>query len=87
MTIFVRVLSENQWFGAWAPVEALQSDKDEAVFTLADNQLTEDDEYEFFEPGTEVRVEKIVDENGNEFLGTVEALGVDARSNYTNFFK
>ena len=74
MTIFVRVLSENQWFGVWAPVEALQSDTKEAIFILADNDLTEEDEYEFFEPGTVVRVKKIMDEEGIGFLGAAENL-------------
>ncbi len=36
-TIFVRVLSEDLWFGVWASVEAVQSDKNEAIFVLADN--------------------------------------------------
>lgn len=40
------------------------SETEEAVFTLADNQLTEADEYEFFEPGTEVRVEKMLEISG-----------------------
>lgn len=87
MTIFVRVLSENQWFGVWAPVEALQSDTKEAVFILADNNLTADDEYEFFEPDMEVRVEKMMDERGNDFFGGVEALGMDAHPNYSSFIK
>ncbi len=77
-TIFVRVLSENQWFGAWAPVAAFL--KGDNFFILAENDLTADDEYEFFEPGTEVRAEKFVDEAGNEFLGAVEGTPVDSDS-------
>ena len=42
-----------------------------------DNDLTEDDEYEFFESGTEARVEKFTDEQGNEFLGAVENINAD----------
>ncbi|MFN7119182.1 MAG: hypothetical protein ACK4TA_20455 [Saprospiraceae bacterium] len=42
----------------------MPSETEEAVFTLADNQLTEADEYEFFEPGTEVRVEKMLEISG-----------------------
>ena len=79
--IFVRVFSENQWFGAWAPVEAMPSDKDEIVFILTNNHLTADDEYEFFEQGMEVRVEKFTDEYGNEFLGAVENIHADSQHN------
>ena len=45
--IFVRVLSEGEWFGAWAPVEAMPKDEDKETFIIAENDLTEDDEYEF----------------------------------------
>ena len=31
-------------------------------------------EYEFFEPGTEVRVTIFTDEHGEEFLGAVELI-------------
>ncbi|HMP26327.1 MAG TPA: hypothetical protein PKC76_19520 [Saprospiraceae bacterium] len=76
MVVFVRVLSENQWFGAWAPLEALQSETDETIFILADNDFTQEDEYEFFEPGTEVRVETFTDEHGDTFLGVVDVMPV-----------
>lgn len=76
-TIFVRVLSEELWFGAWAPIEAMQRDASEVIFVLADNDLTAEDEYEFFEPGTAVRVEKFTDKQGIEFLGAVESVNAD----------
>lgn len=74
-TIFVRVLSEGEWFGAWAPVEAVAKDEAERVFVILENELTEDDEYEFFEPGTEVRVVEFRDEHGEAFWGAVESTG------------
>ena len=79
-TIFVRVLSEGEWFGAWAPVEAMPKAKEKDVFILSENDLTEDDEYEFFVPGTEVRVEMLTDELGETFLGVMEAVGYSAGS-------
>jgi len=39
----------------------------------------EADEYEFFESGTEVRVEKRIDEKGNMFLGAVESINADTK--------
>ena len=78
MTIFIRVLSEELWLGAWAPVEAFLKEND--VFVLAENNLTVDDEYEFFAAGTKVRVEKFVDEAGNEFLGAVEEIPIGSNS-------
>ncbi|MFM9950010.1 MAG: hypothetical protein ACKV1O_18885 [Saprospiraceae bacterium] len=59
--IFVRVLSEGIGFGAWAPIEATPKSGTVPVFILTDNSLSEDDEYEFFEPGTEVRVATFTD--------------------------
>ncbi|MCO6492551.1 MAG: hypothetical protein J5I98_29305 [Phaeodactylibacter sp.] len=70
--IYVRVFSEEYWFGAWAPVDAIADDKEDGIFIITENNLTEDDEYEFFKPGTEVRVEKFTDEHGREFLGATE---------------
>ena len=72
--IFVRVLSEGAWFGAWAPIEAIPKSGNMPVFILADNNLSEDDEYEFFEPGTEVRVATFTDECGEEFMGVTDAV-------------
>ena len=55
-TIYVRALTNDEWLGAWAPVcarlEWLHSDAQHALFTLLDNDLTEDDEYAFWQPGT-----------------------------------
>lgn len=72
--IFVRVLSEGLWFGAWAPIAAIPESGEDQVFILSSNELTEDDEYEFFEPGTVVRVETFTDEAGAEFMGATEIL-------------
>lgn len=71
--IYVRVFSEEYWFGAWAPVDAVAKVGEDGIFTIVENNLTEDDEYEFFKPGTEVRVETFTDEHGEEFLGAAEA--------------
>jgi len=70
--IFVRVLSEEMWFGVWAPLEAIPHPENETIFIIAENDLTEDDEYEFFEPGSLVQVNNFVDEKGRAFLGVVE---------------
>jgi hypothetical protein len=48
--------------------------KSRRYFVLTENDLTADDEYEFFTVGTEVRVETLTDKDGNEFLGAVEAV-------------
>ncbi len=72
-TIYVRVLSEGQWFKAWGPIKAILKDEEKGIFLIAENELTEDDEYEFFQPGTAVRVETFTDEHGEEFLGATEA--------------
>lgn len=67
VTIFVRVLSEEKWFGAWAPVEAISKREEENVYILLESEVCEDDEYEFYVPGTEVQVEAFVGENEEEF--------------------
>jgi len=55
-TVYVRVLSNEEWLGAWAPVQArlewLHLDAHTALFTLLDNDLTEEDEYAFWQSGT-----------------------------------
>jgi hypothetical protein len=55
-TIYVKVLSNEEWFGAWAPVNArlewLRADQKAGLFTLLEEGLDEDDEYEFFETGS-----------------------------------
>lgn len=54
-TIFVKALSNKEWFGAWAPVKArlewLRADQKAGLFTLLEEGLDEDDEYEFYEAG------------------------------------
>lgn len=74
VTIFVRVLSEGEWFGAWAPMIAIHKRNEENVYILQESEVCEEDEYEFYAPGTEVRVEAFLDEAGEEFLGATEAL-------------
>lgn len=55
-TIYVKALSNNEWFGAWAPVKArrewLRPDKKVGLFSLVEKDLDEEDEYEFFEQGS-----------------------------------
>ncbi len=55
MTIYVRALSNNQWFGAWAPVTARlewrHPSGQAALFTLTQTGLDEEDEYEFYQRG------------------------------------
>ncbi|NUQ23003.1 MAG: hypothetical protein HUU34_03555 [Saprospiraceae bacterium] len=70
--IYVKVLSEDHWFGAWAPVQAMPSNVAANVFILGDNNLSEDDEYEFFIPGTWVRIQQFTDHAGEVFLGAIE---------------
>ena len=52
--IYVKALSNGEWFGAWAPVRArrewLRQDGRAGLFTLVEEGLDEDDEYEFFQP-------------------------------------
>jgi len=55
-TIYVKALSNGEWFGGWAPVRArlewLRADGGAALFTLVEEGLGEEDEYEFYEVGT-----------------------------------
>ena len=55
-TIYVRALTNGEWLGAWAPVHArlewLHDTAHHALFTLLDNDLTGDDEYAFWQPGS-----------------------------------
>jgi len=55
-TIYTKALSEGEWFGGWAPLPARlewqQSDGRVALFRLAPNDLTPEDEYEYFRPDT-----------------------------------
>ena len=56
LTIYVKALSNKEWFCAWAPVKArqewLRPDGRVGLFTLIEQGLDEDDEYEFYLPGT-----------------------------------
>ena len=55
-TIYVKALSNGEWFGGWAPVQArlewLRPDGQAALFTITEEGLDEADEYEFYEAGT-----------------------------------
>jgi len=56
ITIYVKALTNGEWFGGWAPVRArlewLRSDGKAALFTITEERLDEEDEYEFYEVGT-----------------------------------
>ncbi|MEQ8705826.1 MAG: hypothetical protein RIC19_18000 [Phaeodactylibacter sp.] len=56
ITIYVKALSNGEWFGGWAPVQGrlewLREDGQAALFTLNEQGLDEDDEYAFYEHGT-----------------------------------
>jgi hypothetical protein len=53
--LYVKALSNGEWFGGWAPVRArlewLRPDGQAALFTLTEPDLDEDDEYAFYELG------------------------------------
>ena len=53
--IYIRALSNGEWFGGWAPVRAklewLREDGKVALFILTESDLDEDDEYEFYQQG------------------------------------
>jgi len=55
-TIYVKAFSNKEWFGGWAPVKArqewLRADKLVGLFTLVEEGLDEDDEYEFYQAGS-----------------------------------
>ncbi|GJM34895.1 MAG: hypothetical protein DHS20C18_38960 [Saprospiraceae bacterium] len=57
-TIYVKALSNGEWFGGWAPIRArqewLRADGQVGLFTLNDKKVDEDDEYEYYEVGTQV---------------------------------
>lgn len=57
-TVYVKAMSAGEWFGGWAPVKArlewMRTDRQVALFTLTEPDLDEDDEYEFFQPDTQV---------------------------------
>jgi len=55
-TIYVKALSNGEWFGGWAPVRArlewLRADGQAALFTIVEEELDEEDEYAFYALGT-----------------------------------
>ena len=55
-TIYVKALSNGEWFGGWAPVRArlewLRPDGQAALFTIVEEELDEEDEYAFYALGT-----------------------------------
>lgn len=54
MKAYVRALSSGEWFGGWAPVEAelLWENDNKALLRLVEEDLEEDDEYEFYRRGS-----------------------------------
>lgn len=61
--LYVRVLDGGDWLGTYAPVngrlEWLRPDGQLGLFTLTDNDLTNEDEYEYFRPGTHLLAELV----------------------------
>ena len=55
-TIYVKALSNGEWFCGWAPVQArlewLRADGQAGLFTIMEEGLEAEDEYEFYEAGT-----------------------------------
>ena len=55
-TVYVKALSNGEWFGGWAPVEAqlewMRPDGRVGLFTLTEEGLDEDDEYKYFQQGS-----------------------------------
>jgi hypothetical protein len=76
MEIYVRAFAVKEegmeeWLGAWAPVPAQHVA--ENIFIIEENHFDEEDDYEFFIPGTKVLVEEITSQiDGEQFLGAVE---------------
>jgi hypothetical protein len=56
ITIYVKALTNEEWLGAWAPVRAEllwhDPETDTGLFRLVDNDLEEDDEYEYYQADT-----------------------------------
>ncbi|MEN0005749.1 MAG: hypothetical protein AAF798_16495 [Bacteroidota bacterium] len=54
--IYVKALSNGQWFGGWAPVQAklewLHPSGEIALFILLEEDLAEEDEYAFWQYGS-----------------------------------
>lgn len=53
--VYVKALSNGEWFGGWAPVDArlgLQPDGEVGLSTLVEEGLDEDDEYEYYQQGS-----------------------------------
>lgn len=61
-TLYVKALSNQVWFGGWAPVRArlewLRPDGQMALFTLTETGLDEDDEYAFYQAGCLIIAER-----------------------------
>jgi hypothetical protein len=75
ISIYVKALSNGEWFGGWAPVNArqewLRDDKKVGLFALVEQGLDEDDEYEFYQPGSLVLA--VSDGENYKVLGGVSA--------------
>lgn len=54
--VYVKALSNGEWFGGWAPVEArlewLRPDARVGLFTLVEEELDEEDEDEYYQKGS-----------------------------------
>ena len=52
IAIYVKALSNGEWFGGWMPVRArlewAAADGEAALFTITEEGLEEGDEYEFY---------------------------------------
>ncbi|MCO6493035.1 MAG: hypothetical protein J5I98_31740 [Phaeodactylibacter sp.] len=55
-SVYIKALSNGEWFGGWAPVDArlewMRPDGQVGLFTLVEEGLDEDDEYEYFQQGS-----------------------------------
>ena len=75
-TLYVKALSNQVWFGGWAPVrdrlEWLRPDEQLALFTLTEPDLDEDDEYAFYQAGS-----LIIAERAEEGFRALVGVGMD----------
>ena len=85
-TVYVKALSNGEWFGGWAPVEAqlewMRPDGQVGLFTLTEEGLDDDDEYEYFQQGSLV----IAVRDGEDFKvqGGMDAEVLSAFSSQVN---
>lgn len=84
-TVYVKALSNGEWFGGWAPVEArmkwMRPDGQVGLFTLMEegpDEDDEDDEYEYFQQGSLVIA--VRDGEDNKVQGGVDGEVLSASS-------